>query len=85
MKNIQVVDGAVNCVYDIFAATDQEFVLNFHEGQDIAFIDEVYGRCGDDAALDKAFQAEWTRRVVKAQAMGIHGQLFYDLDETKAF
>jgi len=25
MKNIQVIDGAVNCAYDIFAATDEEF------------------------------------------------------------
>ena len=25
MKNIQVIDGAVNCVYDVFAATDEEF------------------------------------------------------------
>ena len=85
MKNIQIIDGAVNCVYDIFAATDEEFALIFPEGQDIAFIDEVYGRGGDDAALSKAFEALWTRRVVKAQAMGIHGQLFYDLNEKKPF
>ena len=44
MKNIQVIDGAVNCVYDIFSATDEEFALIFPNGQDIAFIDEVYGR-----------------------------------------
>ena len=69
MKNIQVIDGAVNCVYDIFAATDEEFALIFPNGQDIAFIDEVYGRGADDAALNSAFEALWTRRVVKAQAM----------------
>lgn len=27
MKNIQVIDGAMNCAYDIFAATDEEFKL----------------------------------------------------------
>jgi len=85
MKNIQVIDGAVNCVYDIFAATDDEFALIFPNGQDIAFIDEVYGRGVDEAVLDSAFKALWTRRVVKAQAMGIHGQLFYQLDEKKPF
>lgn len=85
MKNIQVIDGAVNCVYDIFAATDEEFALIFPKGQDIAFIDEVYGRGVDEATLDSAFEALWTRRVVKAQAMGIHGQLFYDLHEKKRF
>ncbi len=41
MKNIQVIDGAVNCVYDIFAATEEEFDLIFPSGQDVAFIDEV--------------------------------------------
>ncbi len=25
MKNIQVIDGAENCIYDIFAATEDEF------------------------------------------------------------
>jgi hypothetical protein len=72
-------------VYDIFAATDEEFALIFSEGQDIAFIDEVYERGGDDAALNRAFEALWRRRLVKAQAMGIHGQLFYQLDEKKPF
>ena len=85
MKNIQVIDGAVNCVYDIFAATDEEFALIFPNGQDIAFIDEVYGRGVDEVALNSAFKAMWTRRVVKAQAMGIHGQLFYELDVKKPF
>lgn len=41
MKNIQVIDGAINSVYDIFVATDEEFLLIFPEEQDIAFIDEV--------------------------------------------
>lgn len=85
MKNIQVIDGAVNCVYDIFAATDEEFALIFPDGQDIAFIDEVYERVSDDATLNRALEALWARRVVKAQAMGIHGQLFYELEEKKVF
>lgn len=85
MKNIQVIDGAVNCVYDIFAATDEEFALIFPEGQDIAFIDEVYGRGIGESTLDSALKALWTRRVAKSQVMGIHGQLFYELDEKKQF
>ncbi|MDQ0572184.1 hypothetical protein QFZ42_004018 [Variovorax paradoxus] len=85
MKNIQVIDGAVNCVYDIFAATDEEFALIFPDGQDVAFIDEVYRRRADDTALNSAFEALWERRVVKTQAMGIHGLLFYELDEKKPF
>lgn len=64
----------MNCVHDIFAATDEEFALIFPDGQDIAFIDEVYERSSDDATLNRAFEA-----------MGIHGQLFYELEAKKVF
>ena len=41
MRNIQVFDGAVNAVYDIFSATDEEFALIFPDGQDVAFIESM--------------------------------------------
>src|SRR5579863_4229078 len=44
MKNVQVIDGAINCVYDIFAVTDAEFRLIFGLGEDVAFIDDVLKR-----------------------------------------
>ena len=44
MKNIQEIDGAENSVYDIFAATDEEFSLAFAANQDVAFIAEVMAR-----------------------------------------
>lgn len=84
MKNIQVVDGASNAVYDIFSAMEDEFELIFPSGQDVAFIDEVYER-GDTATLDAAFTRIWTRRVPKREAQGIHGLLFYDLEEKKIY
>jgi hypothetical protein len=84
MKNIQVIDGAVNSVYDIFEATEEEFSLIFPEGQDIAFIDEVYQR-GNTKALDKAFKAIWERRIPKRTAHGIHGTLFYELEGKKVY
>ncbi len=84
MKNIQVVDGAINAVYDIFAATEGEFSLIFPAGQDVAFIDEVTGRC-PPGVLDTGFNMIWTRRVKKSNAMGIHGLLFYGLPEKKCF
>jgi hypothetical protein len=34
MKNIQVFDGAASSAFDIFAATEEEFLLIFPEGQD---------------------------------------------------
>lgn len=44
MKNIQIIDGADNCVYDIYAASEEQFNLIFPNGTNIAFIDEVYAR-----------------------------------------
>lgn len=84
MKNIQVIDGAINAVYDIFEATDEEFILIFPDGQDIAFIDEVYDK-SEPQALDKAFKNIWERRIAKRDANGIHGTLFYGLDIKKVY
>jgi hypothetical protein len=84
MKNIQVIDGALNAVYDIFAATDEEFALIFPDGEDIAFIGEVQAR-GCKKELDEAFTRIWRRRVPKRDAMGIHGTLFYELDHKKRY
>lgn len=84
MKNIQIFDGADNAVYDIFAATDEEFALIFPHGTDVAFIDEVY-QMQPSQALNAAFHEIWKRRVPKAQAMGIHGILFYDCEHKKAY
>lgn len=84
VKNIQVIDGAVNCVYDIYSATDEEFSLIFPSGTDIAFIDEVYGR-GSRPELDTVFENLWRRRIPKAHAHGIHGLLFYENDHKKIY
>lgn len=84
MKNIQVIDGAENCAYDIFAATDGEFSVIFPQGEDIAFIDEVFSRA-DQANLEKALTIIWTRRLRKNEALGIHGILFYQHEHKKAF
>lgn len=84
MKNIQVIDGADNCVYDIFQATEAEFAAIFQDGTDIAFIDDVYEH-GNIAELDVAFSAIWKRRIPKSTAMGIHGLLFYELPNKKVY
>ncbi|MFM0616019.1 hypothetical protein PQR37_18285 [Paraburkholderia nemoris] len=84
VKNIQIIDGAVNCVYDIFSATDEEFDLIFPSGQDVAFIDEIY-QSGDPDELDEAFKRIWRRRIRKVDAQGIHGIIFYELEEKKNF
>lgn len=84
MKNIQIIDAADNAVYDIFAATDEEFALIFPSGTDVAFIDEVY-QTQQLQTLDTAFTEIWKRRVPKRHAMGIHGVLFYDCEHKKVY
>ena len=84
MKNIQVIDGAVNCVYDIFAATEDEFSTIFPSDQDVAFIEDVFA-AGDASALNAAFENIWKRRIPKASALGVHGTLFYELHEKKVY
>ncbi len=32
MKNIMIIDGAENCVYDVFAAPDDDFALISRKG-----------------------------------------------------
>ena len=84
MKNIQVIDGAENSAYDVFAATEEEFALVFPEGQDVAFIDEVTARA-PKKPLDEALARIWNRRIRKRDAMGIHGLLFYELERKKQY
>ena len=84
MKNIQVIDGAENCVFDIFAATEDEFRLIFPPGEDVAFIDEVYKRSSAQG-LEVALARIWNRRIPKSDAIGIHGVLYYGLEHKKAY
>jgi len=84
VKNIQVIDGAENCVFDIFAATDDEFRLIFPSDEDVAFIDEVYQR-SPAKQLDAAFANIWKRRIAKAKAKGINGTLYYGLERKKVY
>jgi hypothetical protein len=84
VKNIQVFDGAENAVYDIFAASDEVFALLFLPGTDIAFIEEIEQRAHPNE-LFEALTMLWRRRVPKAQAMGIHGLLFYQMSYKRKY
>ena len=77
MKNIMVIDGAENCVYDVFEAADDVFALIFGPGTDIAFIEDIEQRPGADDVM-RALGTTWSNRVPKRQAMGIHGIVFYE-------
>ncbi len=81
MKNVQVIDGALNSTFDIFEVPDDLFQLMFPGNTDIAFADEV----------DKVFQRKggnenwntvYSRKVDKKQVIGIHGTLHLTEDNS---
>ena len=52
MKNIQIMDRAVNATFSLFQATDDEFAAIFPgPGQDIELIEDFTERAGEEQAL----------------------------------
>src|SRR5688572_8049586 len=78
MKNIMVIDGAENCVYDVFSGSDDDFATIFPGGTDIAFIEDV-ARRPDAEAVFEALTRAGLDRIPKREAVGIHGIVFYGL------
>jgi hypothetical protein len=86
LKNILIIDGADNCAYDIFMAEDELYDLIFPgEGQNIEFIDDLKERSKDRDHLDSLFEKLWSCPVRKDRVEGIHGILFYELENKKEF
>ncbi len=78
MKNILVIDGAKNCTYSIFQVSEKNFKVIFPNNQNIEFIEDLIARIGKEKA-SKTLDSLWKNRIEKANAMGIHGTLFYEL------
>jgi hypothetical protein len=84
-RNVQVIDGARNCTYDIFSMPEKDFELMFPgEGQDVEFIEDFIERVGDAEAARVA-DSMWASRENKKSIGGIHGTLFYELNFKKAY
>jgi hypothetical protein len=78
-KNIQIIDGADNCEYAVYAVTDDEFRFLFpDDGQDIEFIEDVAARSAEET-IARLLAPVWGRRVKKSDVHGLHGTLFYQL------
>jgi hypothetical protein len=84
MKHIQVIDGALNCTYDIFASSEGDFDEIFPDGQDIEFIEDFIKRVGKKKA-GEITQRLFFHRVDKKTVQGIQGTLFYELGFKKQF
>lgn len=82
MKNIQIIDGALNATFSLFQATDDEFGAIFVGNKDMAIIEEVFARLGD-AEAGRVISPLWDRPILKSEAQGIHGTLFYDYDDRR--
>ena len=80
MKNIQIVDGAINATYSIFQATEAEFrTISPRDGQDMEFAVTAARRLGVKTAA-KIFNPIWERPIAKQAVRGIHGTLFYNME-----
>ncbi len=84
MKNIQVIDGAPNATFSIFQASDEDFAIIFPDGRDMELAEDMIERVGEDEAA-RVLVPLWGRPVLKTDAMGIHGTLFYDAHERRDF
>lgn len=83
MKNIQIIDGASNCTFSLFQATNEEFELLFPEpNQDIQYAEDLAGLPQQDE-IAAALKRIWERPIRRKDAQGMHGTLFYELERYK--
>jgi hypothetical protein len=83
MKNIQVINGALNCTFSLFQATDEEFALLFPgPQQDIQYVEDLV-HLAEQSEINSALCRIWERPIRKSEAQGIHGTLFYQLERYK--
>ncbi|ESQ81655.1 hypothetical protein [Asticcacaulis benevestitus] len=76
MKNIQIIDGADNATFSIFQASDEEFAAIFPQNRDMELIEDF---------TEEVLAHIWNRPILKRDAIGIHGTLFYDFENRHEF
>lgn len=76
MKNIQIIDTARNATFSLFQATESEYDSIFPNERDMAVIEDVIERLGE-AEAGRILSPLWSRPILKSDAHGIHGTLFY--------
>jgi len=81
LRAIQVIDGAENCTFGLFLATDEEFEAIFPgAGQDIEFAEDLEERLRE-SLVD--ISGLWQRPVHKPDANGVHGTLFFEFADRR--
>nr|WP_295370262.1 hypothetical protein [uncultured Sphingosinicella sp.] len=84
MRNIQIIDRAENATFSVFQATVEEFEVIFPEGRDIEIIEDLIERVGERAAV-AVLSPLWERPILKRDAQGIHGTLYYAWSDRRAY
>jgi len=85
LKNIQIIDRAENATFSLFQATDEEFAAIFPgEDQDMELVEDFTERVGTDEAL-RILLPVWERPVLKRDAHGIHGTLYYEYSDRRHY
>ena len=77
MRNILIVDGAINATFSVFQATEEEFRAIFPDDRDMEIAEDFVERVGEIHATE-ILTPIWQRPILKRDANGIHGTLFYD-------
>ena len=84
MKNIQIIDGADNATFSLFQATEAEFAAIFLDEKEMELIEDVIHRLGKEEA-SRVIGPIWDRPILKRNAVGIHGTLFYDSEHRREY
>ncbi|HEV2328558.1 MAG TPA: hypothetical protein VGY56_07200 [Verrucomicrobiae bacterium] len=85
MKNVQIIDSAINGSFSIYAIPDEIFQQLFPEdGQDIEFLGDAVRRLGEKR-VGELMKYTWHSRQEKCEVKGIHGTLFMDMEGRKVF
>ena len=72
MRNIEVVDGALNSRFEIYAVTDEDFDRIFGDETDDAYLEDLEEELQNDVEFwDRVYGQEVERQIVD----GIHGIL----------
>ena len=85
MKNIQIIDDAVNGSFSIYSIPNRVFQQLFPQpGQDVEFIEDVVRRVGEKKA-GELMKYTWNSRQEKYSLNGLHGTLFIRMANRKVF
>lgn len=84
MKNIQIINGAMNATFSVFQAKEEEFAAIFPDGRDMELVEDLIERLGEEAA-GSVLEPLWERPILKRNALGIHGTLFYDNEDRREY